>query len=93
MADWTVKTTGMVSPTRAAGGSRVIEPAVAEIAAKVALLEMIVSEGLFRYGDKLTTVLTPAGIVITVWRGTIEAVEVSADVLEPPMMVTRTVTV
>lgn len=92
-ADSMVKTTGMVSPMRAVGGSRVTELAVAEITAKVALLEMMVSEGLFKYDVKLITVLTPAGIVMAVSRGTIEAVEVGADVLEPPITVTRTVTV
>lgn len=48
-ADWTVNITGRVSPIRAVGGSRVIEPGtVVEMIAKVALLERMVSDGLFR---------------------------------------------
>lgn len=93
VADWTVNMTGMVSPMRAVGGFRATEAPTAKIVAKVALLERMVSVGLFRNDARLTTVLTPAGMVMAVERGTIEAVEVGVDVLEPPMTVTKTSTV
>lgn len=99
-ADWTTKVTGMVSPIRAVGGSSVTKAPPAAIAAKVALLERMVSEGLFRYDARLIMVLTPAGTVTAVTRGVIETAEVGPAVEvagaveeEPPITVTRTSTV
>lgn len=97
LAEVAVNTTGMVNPIRTAGGSRVTWPAVVrDSTAQVALLETIVSEGLFRYDTRLITVFTPAGTVILVARGTIEAVEVGGavtDDVDGAITVTRTVTV
>lgn len=99
----TVNTTGTVNPINTVGGSNVTCPAVVrDSTAQVALLETIVSEGLFRYAAMLMTVLIPAGTVTLVARAGVEAVEVAAnpvDVgaalreLDGPTTVTRTSTV
>lgn len=95
-ADLTVNTTGSVTPISAVGGSKVIESAaVADMTAQVALLETMVSDGLFRKAPMLMTVFTPAGTVTAVARAgeDVEVAEAVADEVEAPTTVTRTVTV
>lgn len=93
LVDSTVKITGRVRPISTDGGSKVIWPAtVAEMVAKVALLDRMVSEELRKYEVKEMTVFTLAGIVTAVILGA--AVEVAVVLAEvDPMTVTRTVTI
>lgn len=82
-ADRTVNITGIVKPIRAAGGSKVMEPAtVVEIVAKVALLDTMVSDWLLRRFSMLITVLTPAGTTTLVARAGAEDVEAGAAAVE-----------
>lgn len=92
-AESTVKTTGIVSPIRTAGGSKVTWLAVAERAIQVALLATIVSAALFKYGVRSIILLISAGMVIAVVLGVMEAVEVGTEDVEAPITVTKTVTV
>lgn len=61
-ADVIVKTTGTISPAKLTGGSKSTWLPGAMVA-KVALLDVTVSAGLARYGERLKTVFTPAGMV------------------------------